>query len=203
MKSSKIALPALMVLIAFGTALPAQQPSGGPGLVTVLDVAKVFENHAAFKANMESLKTEVTQFQKSIREKVTVLTEKRQKLAQNYKVGTPEFKQAEISLATEESNLKTKTQQTERDYMNKEAQLYYNTYLQVQSVVTTFANKNNITLVLRFDSSPIDQTNRASVSAGVNRFIVYQNSLDITDFIIKEVNGGVAQAANQNGTTNR
>ena len=87
--------------------------------------------------------------------------------------------------------------------MNKEAQLYYNTYLEVQSVVASFAKQNNITLVLRFDSSPIDQTNRASVSAGVNRFIVYQNSLDITELITKQVNGGVAQAANQSGTANR
>ena len=202
MKSSKIGLPALMILIAIGTNLPAQQ-GNGPGLVTVLDVAKVFENHSTFKANMAGLKQEVTEFQKSIREKVTLLTEKRQKLAQNFKIGTPEFKQAEIALATEESNLKTKTQQTERDYMNKEAQLYYNTYLEVQSVLESFAKQNNITLVLRFNSSPIDQTNRASVSAGVNRFIVYQNSLDITELITKQVNGGVAQAANPSGTENR
>ena len=41
--------------------------------------------------------------------------------------------------------------------------------------------------MLRFDSNDIDKTNRAAVSQGVNRFIVYQEKLDLTQLIINEV----------------
>ena len=187
---------AFLIVVASSMTLNAQDS----GLVTVLDVAKVFDKHPVFRAKMDALKEEVTQFQKSVREQVTALGQKRQQLTQAYKIGSPEFKAEEESLAQQEANLKIKTQQTERDYMNKEASLYYETYLEVQGIVAEFAKSNNIALVLRFDSSEIDQSNRASVSAGVNRFIVYQKQLDLTNLIIGEVEKKNAQANIQNGT---
>ncbi len=178
------------------------QEGASSGLVTVLDVAKVFENHPVFKARMNTLKNEVQAFQKKIRAQVTDLTKKRQELTTRYKIGTPEFKKEEETLAREEADLKVKTGQTERDYMDKEARLYYDTYVEVQNTVANFARSNNISLVLRFDSTEIDKTNRASVSSGVNRFIVYQEKLDLTQLIINEVSKKSAQA-NVPNTTNR
>ena len=177
------------------------QGGGSPGLVTVLDVAKVFENHPVFKAKMDSLKTEVQAFQQKVRAQVTDLTKKRQQLTQQYKIGTSEFKKEEEQLAREEAELKVKTGQTERDYMDKEARLYYETYVEVQNIVANFSRANNISLVLRFDSNDIDKTNRAAVSQGVNRFIVYQEKLDLTQLIINEVAKKSAQASIQ-GTGN-
>lgn len=198
MKSLNIVTPAFFCLLVLGTGLNAQQGKA-PGLVTVLDVAKVFENHPTFKAKMNALKNEVGDFQKSVRDQVTDLTKRRQNLPQELKIGSAEFKKAEETLARQEADLKITTSQTEREFMDKEAKLYYNTYLEVQNLVAGFAKANNISLVLRFDSSNIDKSNRASVSSGVNRFIVYQEQLDLTDLIIKEVAKSSAQAGIQNG----
>ncbi|MDB4671042.1 OmpH family outer membrane protein [Mariniblastus sp.] len=198
MKSLNIVTPAFFCLLVLGTGLNAQQGKA-PGLVTVLDVAKVFENHPTFKAKMNALKNEVGGFQKSVRDQVTDLTKRRQNLPQELKIGSAEFKKAEETLARQEADLKITTSQTEREFMDKEAKLYYNTYLEVQNLVAGFAKANNISLVLRFDSSNIDKSNRASVSSGVNRFIVYQEQLDLTDLIIKEVAKSSAQAGIQNG----
>ncbi|MDG2468581.1 MAG: OmpH family outer membrane protein [Pirellulaceae bacterium] len=198
MKSLNIVTPAFFCLLVLGTGLNAQQGKA-PGLVTVLDVAKVFENHPTFKAKMNALKNEVGGFQKSVRDQVTELTKRRQNLPQELKIGSAEFKKAEETLARQEADLKITTSQTEREFMDKEAKLYYNTYLEVQNLVAGFAKANNISLVLRFDSSNIDKSNRASVSSGVNRFIVYQEQLDLTDLIIKEVAKSSAQAGIQNG----
>jgi Skp family chaperone for outer membrane proteins len=197
-KSLNIVTPAFFCLLVLGTGLNAQQGKA-PGLVTVLDVAKVFENHPTFKAKMNALKNEVGGFQKSVRDQVTDLTKRRQNLPQELKIGSAEFKKAEETLARQEADLKITTSQTEREFMDKEAKLYYNTYLEVQNLVAGFAKANNISLVLRFDSSNIDKSNRASVSSGVNRFIVYQEQLDLTDLIIKEVAKSSAQAGIQNG----
>lgn len=182
MKLNRI-IPVVCLLSAF----LASGASAQNGLVTVLDVAKVFENHPVFKAKMDSLKNDVKAFQERVRAQVTDLTKKRQALTQQYKIGSPEFKQEEEKLAREEAELKVKTGQREREFMNQEAKLYYDTYIEVQGIVASFARANNISLVLRFDSTEIDQSNRQSVSAGVNRFIVYQEKLDLTQLIINEV----------------
>lgn len=195
MKSLSFGL-SICLSLAFAVSTASAQ-GGAPGLVTVLDVAKVFEKHPVFNAKMEALKNEVQEFQKDVRGKVTKLAEKRQSLTREFTIGTPKFKEAEESLAREEADLKVKTGQTEREYMNKEAKLYYETYLEVQSIVANFARSNNISLVLRFDSTDIDQTNRASVSNGVNRFIVYQEKLDLTGLIITEVEKKAQQAGIQ------
>ena len=200
MKSIKYILSACLLTTLFAADINAQD-GGSPGLVTVLDVAKVFENHPVFKAKMDQLKLEVQAFQSKVRAQVTDLTKKRQQLTQKYKIGTPEFKKEEEALAREEADLKVKTGQQERDYMDQEAKLYYDTYKEVQQVVANFARSNNISLVLRFDSTEIDKSNRASVSSGVNRFIVYQEKLDLTQLIINEVSKKSAQAGIQG--TNR
>lgn len=186
-------LPACLLSMIIAAGATAQE-SGSPGLVTVLDVAKVFEKHPVFRAKMDALKAEVQGFQQKVRAQVTDLTKKRQQLTQQYKIGTPEFKKEEESLARQEADLKVKTGQQEREYMDKEAQLYFDTYVEVQNIVANFARANNISLVLRFDSTEIDKTNRASVSSGVNRFIVYQEKLDLTTLIINEVSKKAEQA---------
>lgn len=201
MKSLKYILSACLLTTLIAAESRAQE-GGSPGLVTVLDVAKVFEKHPVFNAKMDSLKNEVTAFQTRVRAQVTDLTKKRQQLTQKYKIGTPEFKKEEEALAREEADLKVKTGQTEREYMDKEAKLYFDTYVEVQQIVANFARANNISLVLRFDSTEIDKTNRASVSSGVNRFIVYQEKLDLTGLIINEVNKRSAQANIQGGGAN-
>lgn len=126
MKSLNIVTPAFFCLLVLGTGLNAQQGKA-PGLVTVLDVAKVFENHPTFKAKMNALKNEVGGFQKSVRDQVTDLTKRRQNLPQELKIGSAEFKKAEETLARQEADLKITTSQTEREFMDKEAKLYYNT----------------------------------------------------------------------------
>ena len=59
MKSTRTLLSACLLTMFIAAGTHAQQ-GASPGLVTVLDVAKVFENHPVFKAKMDSLKQEGT-----------------------------------------------------------------------------------------------------------------------------------------------
>jgi hypothetical protein len=72
--------------------------------------------------------------------------------------------------------------------LDREARLYYETYIDVQSAVSSFAGQRRIGLVLRFDSEEIDMADRASVLRGVNRAIVFQDRIDITSDIVRMVN---------------
>ncbi len=71
--------------------------------------------------------------------------------------------------------------------LNREARIYYDTYSQMQSVVAAAAEKYGISLVVRFDSQPIDASNRGEVVKGVNRNVVFQKNLDLTSMVIERM----------------
>ena len=59
---------------------------------------------------------------------------------------------------------------------------------EVEQTVAVFAQRNRINLVLRFTGDEIKQDDRASILQGVNRPVVYQQGLDITDHILGLLN---------------
>ena len=94
----------------------------------------------------------------------------------------------EATLEQKQAALRTKARQAEADLLNREAKIYYDTYQQMQSVVSSLANQHGISLVLRFDSGAIDSTNRAEVIKGVNRAVVFHRRLDLTNMVIGQMN---------------
>jgi Skp family chaperone for outer membrane proteins len=155
--------------------------------VVVLDVGRVFKEHIRFKQRMELMKKDVTSFTDKInreKEDIKKLHEQR-KL---YEAGSPDYKKIEEDATRMQSQLVVEMQLKEREFMEQEAKLFYQTYMEVQQRVAEFADHNGISLVLRYNSEQIDPDDRASVLAGVNSPIVFQRDLDITSFIIEAVN---------------
>ena len=160
------------------------------GLVAVLDVAKVFKNNAKFDQQLarirqeaETQKNNIQQEQESIRsraEKVMALPADQNRYQQ------------EAQLEQEQAALRTRARQIEGDLLKREAKIYYDAYVEMQQVVAKMAKNYGITLVLRFDSSPIDSNLRGEVVKGVNRTVVYMHRLDLTDLVIKEMGGATA-----------
>jgi predicted TIM-barrel enzyme len=66
--------------------------------------------------------------------------------------------------------------------------IYNDTYSEVIEAVRKHAQASGIRLVLRASDGPIDPDNQKSVLSAVNRMIVYQDGLDITDAILQRLN---------------
>jgi hypothetical protein len=79
-----------------------------------------------------------------------------------------------------------------KEFMEKEAKVYYSAYMDAIQQVSDFASRHNIGLVLRFNGEEIDPKERNSVLQGVNRAVVYQRNLNITEAIVQELNRGAA-----------
>lgn len=169
----------------------AQEGTGG--LVTVLDVAKVFEQNQAFSTKMEQIKTQATALKESIQERQRKIQQDAMAV-QDLEVGSETRNQRELELEQRQTALRTEARQKEQDLLNREAQIYYETYEAMQSVVTKVAQENNIALVLRYDSTPIDKTNRNEVIKGVNRTVVYHKQLDLTKLVSETLNARTAGA---------
>ena len=178
-----------LVLLAF--AAPTFAQSNG-GRVVVIDIGKVFKEHIRFKQQMEVLKKDMEAFQAYVRNEQTKMQEKAEKLKRDFNKGTPEFKREEETLARQANELQLQSAQKQRDLMEREAKVYHGVYKEVSAEVANFAIKQEISLVLRYNSDPINPDDRNSVLAGVNNSIVYQKNLDITNIIIRQLNQGVA-----------
>ena len=77
--------------------------------------------------------------------------------------------------------------------LSREAKIYYDTYVEMQSIVESIATEYGLSLVLRFDSETIDPTNRTEVIKGVNRSVVFHRKIDLTTMVTERLNARMAQ----------
>jgi Skp family chaperone for outer membrane proteins len=185
----------LLAAVAVMMPFAGQTAQAQEGLVVVLDVAKVFKENAAFTNKMANIKSEADRLKKQITEQQEAIKLRAQALG-DLVAGSPERNQLEADLELQQATLRTEARQAETQLLNREANIYHDTYIEMQSVVESLASQNGISLVLRFDSEEIDQNNRAEVIKGVNRAVVYNKNLDITSMVSKAMQTRSAQAPN-------
>lgn len=169
-----------------------------PKQVVVIDIAKVFKEFRAFNGQMESMKAEVDAYEEYLKSKqveLQALVEERGKFTAN----SDEYKAKDQQILQIQSQTSVEATTKRKEFMEREAQIYYSHYLIILRTIDEFAARNGITLVLRYNSEPIDPTNRQSIQQGVNNAIVFQRSCDITNFVIKTLNPQ-APAATAQGT---
>ena len=196
MKSSIKAIVAVATVIVLANPLFGQgeQQSSG-GLVAVLDVAKVFKDNAVFNQRMDAIKAEAEKFKAQMESEQQSLRQEAEQL-QQFNPGSPEFKDLEAKIEQRSAKLRTLARQTNTDLLNREAKIYYDTYMQMQQIVASLAEQYGITLVVRFDSQPIDPANRGDVVKGVNRNVVYQKNLDLTTMVSEKMTVSSAGVGN-------
>ena len=170
------------------TAAPAARsaaPTGGA--VAVVDISQIFKGHAGFTEEMERMKTEVQEYEVTLRDRHQALAAEREKL-NAFKPGAAEYEKLERSLADKAAELQIDTQLKKKDFLQRESKVYYDVYRQVKAAIEEFAQQKGIDIVLRYSADEIDPNDRASVLQGVNQDLVYHNNLDITPFILDRVN---------------
>jgi Skp family chaperone for outer membrane proteins len=171
-----------------GAATPKSPVRASGTNVAVLDTALVFEHNPAFVKEMGELKATVEEFDGYLRAEQAKLAKYREQ-SQEFQPGSPEFKKLEEDFARGTANLNIKMQQHKREILEKESQIYYTHYKDLLEVVATLAERNDIKLVLRFNSQNVKGEDRASVMEAVNRGVIYQRNLNITNLVIKALGG--------------
>ena len=154
--------------------------------VAVIDINYIFKNHQRFKQAMEDIKSDIEAFESHLRDERNVITQKTEQL-KGQPAGSPGYKMLEEEIASMHTKLQLETGRKRKDILDREARVYFNAYQEIEHHVATFANRNGIGIVLRFNSEPMDPTKRDSVLAGVNRAVVFQQSLNITQPILTEL----------------
>ena len=165
----------------------ASAQSAGGTNVAVIDISYIFKHHARFNQAQEVMKKEVADFEKYVQDQ----RGRMQKLAEKMKefeTGSPDYKKIDEEMARITAEVQVETARKRKEFLQQEAKLYNNTYNEVVDEVTRFARQHGIALVLRFSSETVDPDDRQSVLQGVNRSVVYQDRLNITNLILEQIN---------------
>jgi Skp family chaperone for outer membrane proteins len=185
---------ALLGVLEFSTPAQAQNPAGANATkhgVGVVDISYIFKNHKRHQATIEAMKVEMTATEAELKadsEKIRQMEEQRNA----YKVGAPEYKQIDEELARNIAEFKLKMDRLRKDFMEREAKLYYQAYLEVNDAVKYYADRHDIGLVIRFNGDKVDGSRREDVLREINKTVVYQNRIDITPDVLALVNRDAA-----------
>ncbi len=193
---------ATVAIVAGQTAAVAQQ-AGPPSPVAIIDLAYIFKNHSGFQSMKDELKKSVDMAQadlKNRRDQAQQLADQ----AQEYRPGTPEYKQLEATLAQKQADLNVQVALQKKTLMEREAKIYFTIYQEVLYEVKAYCQRTGIRLVLRFDGEPMNQDNPQQVVQQLNRQVVYSDQqIDITPAILDTLNrrrpGGNNQVTNPSG----
>ena len=127
----------IAVICGMSADLTAQTNQPGT-VVAVLDVAKVFKNHARFKQKMDDMKREVERYEEDVNRQRRELIERAKQLNDTYKPGSPEYKRTEVELAKKESDLRVQAQLKRKEVIDNESRLYYDTYQEIVEIFPFF-----------------------------------------------------------------
>ena len=194
-----LGLAAQPVYSQAGAAAPAAAAPSAGTAVAVIDIPYIFKNHTRFKAQINDIKTDIDDYTAWADAQQAKLRKEREKLDQ-FKPGTAEYKQGEETVARMGVETQLEAAKRQKAFMEREAMVYYNAYREVEAAVADFAARNGISLVLRYSAEPMDPTKKDTIMQGINRIVVYQSRLDITQYVLDRLNRSTPPVDNANRT---
>ncbi len=205
MRTTLIAATSVAILLAAFAltnlyAEPAVPPrAGSPAAnnhgIAVIDVTFILDNYNRLKQQTEVLRRAVQDVEDQLRKEREALARKVEKM-KTYKVGSPDYKKEEEEITKGESDWKLKVARQKGDFAERESKMYLAAYQEITRAVKAYADRNGISLVLRFNGAPIDPNNREAVQMEVFKMVMYYHKdIDITDPILAELNGRAGAVA--------
>lgn len=175
----------------------AQQAQSNGGIVAVLDLALIFESDPTHKQTIQQLETDAEKMKADFQNQQVAL-QTRAKEASTTLNGEA-LNSMEVKLQQDNVSLQVKARQAQADLMKREAEAYYQTYNRVMQQVDKVCKDYNVSVVLRWDSTPIDPANPGTVIRGVQRSVVFAK-FDLTPVVAGQM--GIKLLTPQERTAN-
>jgi hypothetical protein len=159
--------------------------------VVVVDMAKVFKADRRFNDLRERLRTDVLELEQHGKELVSEAEKlKKQLQAAKEAKNFDEAESVDAKLTRANDELEKFRRDSQKTLLRRESDLYRNTYLYVQEEVKLLSQERNVRLAIRFQSEEIPDAGAdpQQILTSINRQVLYQEGLDISEEIIKRVN---------------
>jgi outer membrane protein len=192
----KYLLPALAVAIVTCLAsqpVLAQNNTAAPlpHKVGLIDMAHVFKNYKKFEALREALKSEIEAADREAQAKAGQIKKLQEELKSGvFKAGSADYNNLESQITHAVAEFESFRKQNQREFLEKEANLYKTVYLEVSETVALYARHYKYTLVLRFNRDKIqDAQDPKEILNSMNHQVVFHvPEDDITLSVLKYLN---------------
>ena len=186
------------LVLVFGLSLDLQAQTK----VALVDIGMVFKSHPQFSAELANLKSQADQFKAESQQLQQQLMQKAEVLNQ-FEKESNEYRDEEARLAKESATMEVDQRAKMRDLLKREAQLHFDTYVEISNTISKFSEEYGIQLVLRFNSDEMNPKDPRTIMQRVNGGVVFHsNAANITNDIVQRIAQTGRQASNA-GNTNR
>ena len=183
-----------------GAGAPAHGQNASRFGVAVVDVTYIFKNYKRFNAMMEQMKKDVEETERQLAEERKQINAEVEALNSKFQAGTPEYEREDDRITELKTKFNLKMTRQRKDFLDREAKIYYQAHLEVNDAVKYYALRHNLGLVLRFNGDPVDPNDRQDVLRAINNPVVFQNGIDITPNILSDLDRQQASPAGGIGT---
>lgn len=170
--------------------------------IGVVDVSYVFKKYSRFTSAMEGMKQEMQSAESQLKGERDSIQAKEEQ-AKQFNPTSPDFKQLDEEVARMKADFSIKAGRIRKDFLEREAKVYFQTYQEVSQAVQYYAQQHNLGLVLRFNGDQIDPNRREDVLRGINKTVVHQNGIDITPDVLALLERGGITGGNASRPTTR
>lgn len=170
-----------------GEALSADEPKPGAQEIAVVDLAKVFDAHKELTAKREDLRRDAQRAEEGLKSLVDT-AKKLQEDLNRQKPGSAEHTRILKELNEKSLEFQKRRGEQLQELQQKEAAVYQTTYKQIMEEIQRIAEARGIRLVLRTEMLAPDTKDQKKLIESMNRQVLYQNGLDITDEVVQAVN---------------
>jgi Skp family chaperone for outer membrane proteins len=175
------------ILFVLALSCLSTAPSLAQSRICLIDIGKVFKANTGFNEQMAKLKAEADQFQISLQQaqqQITVMSEQLRQL----NAATDEYQTKENEIAQLSAKWEVDRRSRVREMMQRESELHYQTYVQINDQISQYAAETGTAIVLRFSSEPMDLADPETIMQAFNNTVVYYAPpRDITDRIIERM----------------
>jgi outer membrane protein len=187
-----VTISTLLVLSGVDTALGQAKRAGNTGAdarVALIDIAHIFNNYGKFKNATEDLKADAKAREEDLAKVQADLKSLVAKRAQ-LNPDTPTYKDVEQKIATRKAEMELMADGFRREFTQREANVYHQTYQEVEAAVRKYSEAYGITLVLRAArTDDVSAANPKDVIKEVSQQVIYSTpEMDITDEILAMLN---------------
>jgi len=172
-------------------------PSKRPAVrkVGVLDLNRLFKSHADLKGKLQRLQVEAKLVQAKLESDSAAVNKKAEGL-KDLTTGTPEYRALDAEIAKRQATLPAEIATKRKEFVEREARLYYDAYQEIMKDVEKLAKSQHIAIVLNASHQEINAGDPNDVARGIsNKVIWFDDSIDLTPVLEKNYSQCPAPAA--------
>ena len=181
----RFGIACIVSFVVAGGASGSRLWAADPPTVGIVNLDKVFKNHKPFQDRLNPLKLEAKDLDDKFKLRQAEFETVVKKL-QAAAPGSPESSRLQQQAGKLQQDLQQFANTERTNLQKKELTLYLSFYKEVDAEIGKYAKAKGLKLVIKDQEATLDESQNVNdLAKALNRTILFQDGLDITDDIVK------------------